>query len=216
MCHIQHIARRFPIQASEDQLQLPPAPFSRRASGAVSALPPNIAASTAARIVLSPRILNARPNQHPAPNRAHNSAFLLLRTSKMNRRTNPTPRNHTARQSAQRSASPLTAPFPFSACSPFASSKRFPSNQSHIAPFPRTSPADSPAKPTKKTASTAACIVLSPRNRKARPGPGAHHHNEKSIHLPPRPARPAPQKPPPATYYGSNPLRAPIDPARFV
>ena len=54
------------------------------------------------------------------------------------------------------------------------------------------------------------------RRALAKRAPGAHRHGKKSIHLPPRPARPAPQKPPPATYYGSNPLRAPIDPARFV
>ena len=82
-----HTARRFPIQASEDQLQLPPASFSRRASGAVSPLPPNIVASTAPPFMR--RASSTRPNQPPAPNRAHNPAFPLLRTSEMNHCTNP-------------------------------------------------------------------------------------------------------------------------------
>ena len=43
----------------------------------------------------------------------------------------------------------LAVPLPFSDRSSSASSKRLSSNRSHIAPFPRTSPAVFPAKPTK-------------------------------------------------------------------
>ena len=138
-----HIARRFPSQPNDKRLQPPLASFLRRASGAVSPLPPNIVASAAPPFMR--RASSTHPNLHPAPNRAHNPAFLLLRTSEMSRRTNPTPRNRTARQSAQRSASPFTAPLPFSDRSSSASSKRLPSNRSHTATAKKhTSPSPPP------------------------------------------------------------------------